>query len=113
MHQPERHHTPVAGLVAVVDEKVNDKPDASSTNVPTAKWTIILPNYVERESTLKMIHIPAIQTPPGTTNEHATTAVFKDTSGPTVFTSNVPEINATKSTQPQHADHLLQQDITT
>jgi hypothetical protein len=87
----------------VADAEVDEETDARSTNAHTAKWTIIPPKHAERERTLKttqtpVVHTPAVQTPPGTTNVLATTAVSQDTSSPTASTSNVPGINATKST---------------
>jgi len=66
------------------------------------------PKHAARESTLKII-----QTPPEMTNELATTAVSQDTSSPTASTSNVPEINATKSTKAEYLHRLLQQEIVT
>jgi len=55
----------------------------------------------------------AVQTPPGTTNVLATTAVSQDPSSPAASTSNVPGINATKSTKAQNPHCLQQQDIAT
>jgi hypothetical protein len=96
----------VAVAVAVADEvadaEVDEEMDDRSTNAHTAKWTIIPPKHAERESTLKTIQTPASQTPPGTTNVLATTVVSQDTSSPTASTSNVPRINATKSTRALH-----------
>jgi hypothetical protein len=89
----------VADKVAdeVADAEVEEETDARSTNAHTGKWTIIPPKHAEKESTLK-----GIQIPPGTTSGHATTAVSQDTSKPTASTSNVPRINATRSTKAQH-----------
>ena len=101
MHPPERLHTPVAEIVAVADELtdegVDQETDVRSTDAYTASWTIIPPKHAERENALKTT--TAIQTPPGTTSEHAITAVSQDTSRPTASTSNVPGITATKSTK--------------
>jgi hypothetical protein len=116
MHPPERTYNPVAEIVALEDEVVDglpdsvvdDETDARSTNAHTAKWTIIPPKHVEKESTLKVIQIP-----PGTTSEHATTVVSRDTSKPTASTSNVTGINAIRSTHAQHLPRSLQQEITT
>jgi len=82
----------------VADAEVDEEMDARSTNAHTAKWTMIPPKQAERESTLKTSQTPVIQTPPGMTNERPTTAVPPDTSNVTASTSNVPGINATKST---------------
>jgi len=116
MHLLEWPYTPVAEIEAVADEVADEVPDAAvdeetdarSTNAHTAKWTIIPPKNAEKESTLK-----AIQVPPGTTSGHATTAVSQDTSKPTASTSNVPGINATRSTKEQHFPCSLQQEIAT
>ena len=97
----------------LADEVVDEEMDARSTNAHTAKWTIFPLKHAERETTLKTTQTPAIQTPPGTTNELATTAVSHDTSSPTASTSNVPGINATKSTKAQHPHRLRQQEIAT
>jgi len=124
MHPPERHYTAIAEILAmpdvvadkvadkeaenVADAEVDEETDARSTNAHTAKWAIIPPKHVEKESMLI-----AIQIPPGTTSRHATTAVSHDTSKATASTSNVPGINATRSTKAQHLPRLLQQGITT
>jgi hypothetical protein len=116
MRPPEQPYTPVAEIVVVAvavadevaDAEVDEETDARSTNAHTAKWTIIPPKHAEKESTLK-----AIQIPPGTTSGHATTAVSQDTSKPTASTSNVPGINATRSTKAQHLPRSLQQEIAT
>ena len=97
----------------VAGEEVDEETDARSTNPHTAKWTIIPPKHVERESTLTTTQTRAILTPPGTTNELVTTAVSQDTSSPTASTSNVRGINATQSTKAQHPHRLLQQEIVT
>jgi hypothetical protein len=137
MHPAERPYTPLAEIMVVADKvadaEVDEETDARSTNAHTAKWTIIPPKHAERESTLKTTHTPAVQTlavqtpavqtpavqtpadqtPPRTTNVLATTAVSQDTSSPTASTSNVPGINATKSTRAQHPPRLLRKDIAT
>jgi len=104
MHPPVQPYTPIAEIVAeadkVADAEVDKETDARSTNAHTAKWTIIPPKHVERENALKTT--TAIQTPPGTINERATTAVSQDTSNPTASTSNVPGINPTQSTRALH-----------
>jgi hypothetical protein len=111
MQTPERPYTPVAEIVAVADEVADtdavEETDARSTNAHTAKWTIIPPKHAESESTLKttqtpVVQTPAVQTPPGTMNVLATTGVSQDTASPTASTSNVPRINATKSTRALH-----------
>ena len=101
----------VAMADKVADEEANEETDARSTIAHTVKWTIIPPKHGERENALKMTM--AIQTPPGMTSEHTITAVSQDTSRPNAFTSNMPGINATKSTKAQHPHRLLQQDIAT
>jgi len=112
MHPPERPHTHIADIVAmamadqVADAEVDEETDARSTNANTAKCTIIPPKHVGKESMLKEIQIP-----PGTMSVHATTAVLQDTSKPSASTSNVPRINATRSTKAQHLPGLLQQEI--
>jgi len=108
----------VAVADEVADAEVDEETDARSTNAHTAKWTIIPPKHAERESTLKTtqtpaVQTPAVQTPPGTTNVLVTTVVSQNTSSPTASTSNVPGINATKSTKAQHLHRLLQQEIAT
>jgi len=114
MHSPEGSYTSVAEIVAVavvdevVDAEVDEETDARSTNAHTAKWTIIPPRHAEKESILKVIQIT-----PGIKSGHATTAVSQDTSKPTVSTSNVPGINATRSTKAQHLPRSLQQEIVT
>jgi hypothetical protein len=55
----------------------------------------------------------AIPIPPKMTNEHATTAVSRDTSRATASISNVPRINATKSIIAQYLPHFLQHEIAT
>jgi len=97
----------------VVDEEADEETDARSTNVITAKLTIIPPKHVERESTLKMTQTPAIQTPPGIKHELATTVVSQNTSSHNAYTSNVPKINATKSTMAPYPLRLLLQEIAT
>jgi hypothetical protein len=69
MHLLNRLYTPVAEIVAVVNAKM----DARSTNVQTAKWTIIPPKHAGRECTLNTTQTMAIQTE--TKNEHAATSV--------------------------------------
>ena len=122
MDPSERPYTPVAEIVAVAnevaDEEEDEVTDASSINPHTAKWSIIPLKHAERESTMKTtqtpaVQTPAVQTPLGTRNVVATTAVSQDTSSPTASTSNVPGINATKSTKAQHPHRLLQQEIVT
>jgi len=118
MRPPERPYTAgaeivvVAVAVAVADEvadsEVDKETDARSTNAHTAKWTIIPPKHAEKENTVKAIQILA-----GTTSGHATTAVSQDTSKPTASTSNVPGINARRSTKAQHLPRSLQQEIAT
>jgi hypothetical protein len=110
----DRPYTPVAEIVAheVADEEVDEETDSTSTNTHTAKWTIIPPKHADRESMLKITQSLAIQTPLRTTNKLAITAVSQDTSSLTASTSNVPGINATKSTTAQHPHCLLQQEIT-
>jgi hypothetical protein len=112
MRPVERPNIPVAEIVvvavavAVADEvagaELDEETDTRGTKANTAKWTIIPPKHAERESTLKTTQTPVVQTPPGTTNVLATTAVSQDTSSPTASTSNVPGINATKSTRALH-----------
>jgi len=114
MRPLERPYTPVAEIVAVpvadevAEAEVDEATEARSTNAHTAKWTIIPPKHAENESTRN-----AIQIPPGMMSGHATTAVSQDTSMPTASTSNVPGINATRSTNAQHLPRSLQQEIAT
>jgi len=103
----------VAVADKVADEEEDEEMDARSTKAHTAKWTIIRPKHAERESTLKTTQTLATQTPPGTTNELATTAVSQDTSSPTASTLNVPGINAIQRTKARHPHRLLQQEIVT
>jgi hypothetical protein len=53
-----------------VDEEI----DTRCTNLPTTTWTVIPPKHAEGEWTIKRSQPPAIQTPPETTNDHATSA---------------------------------------
>ena len=92
----------MAVAVAMADEEADEEMDARSTNTHIAKWTIIPPKHADRENALKKPQTTAIRTPPGMTNELATTAVSQDTSSPTASTSNVPGINATQSIRAQH-----------
>jgi hypothetical protein len=114
MHPLERPYTPIVEIVAmamqdgVADAEVDEETDARSTNAHTTKWTIIPHKHAENENTRK-----AIQIPPGTMSEHTTTAVSQDTSKPTESTSNVPGINATRSTKAQYLPCSLQQEIMT
>jgi hypothetical protein len=104
MHPPEQHYTPMAETVAVADQVVDTEVDeetyARSTKAQTVKWTIIPPKHAEKVNPLKTTM--AIQKPPGTMNELATTAVCQDNSNPTASTSNVPGINTTMSTRALH-----------
>jgi hypothetical protein len=84
----------------VADAEVDEEMDTRSTNAHTAKWAIIPLKHAERENALKTTML--IHTPPGMTNKLATTAVPQDTSNPTASTSNVPGINAPKSTRALH-----------
>jgi hypothetical protein len=111
-YPPEQPYTPVAEIVAMADEvadlEVDEEMDARNSNSHAAKWTIIPPMSAEREITMNMI-----QTPPGTPNEVATSAVSQDTSSLTASTSRVPQINAAMSTKAQHRHRLLQKEIVT
>jgi hypothetical protein len=98
----------VAVEQALADEKVDEETVARSTNAHTAKRKIIPPKHAEYERTQKTTHTPGIQPPSGMTNKLGTTAVSHDTSSPTASTSNVPGINATKSTKAHHLHRLLQ-----
>jgi hypothetical protein len=102
----------------VADVVVHEETDARSTNAHTAKLTIIPLKHVERESTLRTtqtpaVHTLAVQTPPGTTNVLAPNAVSQVTLSQTASTSNVPGINAIKSTKAQQPRRLLEQEIAT
>jgi hypothetical protein len=64
----------------VADEEVDDETEARGTNTHAEKWTIIPPKHAKRESTVKTTQTPAIQSPPETSNELATTPITQDTS---------------------------------
>jgi hypothetical protein len=116
--------TPVAEIVAlahavadnvadevadeVAEAEVDEDPDARSTNAHSAKMDNHISEASEKESRLQAILIPQ-----GTTCGHATTADSQDTLKLTASTSNVPGINATRSTKAPHLPGLVQQEITT
>jgi len=73
MHSAAQLYSPVAEMVAVADEVMDEKTEATSTNAHTATWTIIPWKHAERENALKTTM--AIQIPPGTTSEYAISVV--------------------------------------
>jgi hypothetical protein len=92
--------------VALADTEVDNETDPRSTNVHTAKSTIISPKHGETACSSLAIQIPS-----ATMRAHGSTAVSQDTSNPTASTSNVPGINATKSKRALH--HSPQREIVT
>jgi hypothetical protein len=104
MYPTECLYTPGVEIVTVADmvadAEVDQETDARSISAHTSKGTIIPPKHAERDKALTTT--PAIRTSPGTKNELATTEVTQDTSNLTASSSNVPGINATKSTRAPH-----------
>jgi len=94
--------------MTLVDKVVDDEAATTSTNNHPAKYTILLLQNAERDSALIWI-----QNPPGMTSRHDSTAFSVDTSRTSSTSSNVPEINPTKSSREEHLHRFPQHGIVT